>query len=114
MYELLDKFLEELDYMEQRFDFVKREEEEDSFYSIVLPYAERIDTLIADLKKYQTVITQKVNYFNESKFSLLISNLQDLSVECHFARTSRKLFNEKLKAVRYDLNQIKRNGEFND
>ncbi|MCY1596881.1 DUF1798 family protein [Staphylococcus pettenkoferi] len=114
MYVLINQFLDELQYMEQRFDTVKHKQEEDSFYSIVLPYAERIDALIADLKKYQNVITQKVNYFNESKFSLLISNLQDLSVECHFARTSRKLFNEKLKAVRYDLNQIKRNGEFND
>ncbi len=100
--------------MEQRFDSVKREQEEDSFYSVVLPYAERIDACIADFKKYQDEITQNVNYFNDYKFSLLISNLQDLSVECHFARTSRKLFNEKLKAVRYDLNQIKRNGEFND
>lgn len=37
--------------MEQRFDAVKHEQEEDSFYSIVLPYAERVDALIADLKR---------------------------------------------------------------
>ncbi|TRY16413.1 DUF1798 family protein, partial [Tessaracoccus rhinocerotis] len=40
------------------------------------------------------------------KFNLLISNIQSLSVECHFKRTSRKLFTEKIKSVQYDLKNI--------
>ncbi|MGV2418697.1 MAG UNVERIFIED_CONTAM: YppE family protein, partial [Staphylococcus saprophyticus] len=43
---------------------------------------------------------------------LLISNIESLSVECHFKRTSRKLFNEKVKAVQYDLSYIQRNEQF--
>ena len=46
---------------------------------------------------------------NQTKFDLLIENMKALSVECHFQRTSRKLFTEKLKATHYDLNYIKRN-----
>ena len=43
---------------------------------------------------------------NKPKLDLLIKNIEELSVECHFKRTSRKLFTEKIKAVQYDLNNI--------
>ena len=43
---------------------------------------------------------------NANKFDLLIKSYKELSVDCHFYRTSKKLFNEKLKAVNYDLNYI--------
>ena len=42
---------------------------------------------------------------NANKFDLLIKSYKELSVDCHFYRTS-KAFNEKLKAVNYDLNYI--------
>ncbi|PTF16899.1 DUF1798 domain-containing protein, partial [Staphylococcus devriesei] len=45
-------------------------------------------------------------YMNNKKFDLLINSLKELSVDCHFQRTSKKLFTEKLKAVNYDLNYI--------
>ena len=36
------------------------------------------------------------------KFNLLISNIQSLSVECHFKRRE-KAFHRKIKSVQYDL-----------
>ena len=38
-------------------------------------------------------------YMTPTKFNLLISNIQSLSVECHFKRTSRKLFTENQKCT---------------
>jgi len=42
----------------------------------------------------------------KEKFNLLTSNIHSLSVECHFQRTSKKLFTEMLKSVQYDLKNI--------
>ena len=39
---------------------------------------------------------------SQQKLDLLILNIQKLSVDCHFPRTS-KLFVEKLKSAQYDL-----------
>ena len=40
---------------------------------------------------------------SQQKLDILILNIQKLSVDCHFPRTSRKLFVEKLKSAQYDL-----------
>ena len=58
--------------------------------------------MLNEIKLHHEFIIE-VPYMNSRKFELLIANIEQLSVECHFKRTSRKLFIEKLKSVQYDL-----------
>ncbi len=58
--------------------------------------------MLNEIKLHREFIIE-VPYMNSRKFELLIANIEQLSVECHFKRTSRKLFIEKLKSVQYDL-----------
>ncbi|MEJ7495978.1 DUF1798 family protein, partial [Staphylococcus pasteuri] len=64
-----------------------------------------IDSQLKQLKTYEQSLID-TTYMNKPKLDLLIKNIEELSVECHFKRTSRKLFTEKIKAVQYDLNNI--------
>ncbi|WP_430501972.1 DUF1798 family protein [Escherichia coli] len=48
----------------------------------------------------------ETQYMTQQKLDILILNIQKLSVDCHFPRTSRKLFVEKLKSAQYDLKNI--------
>lgn len=91
--------------MHDKYELVKKNESDYDFYSEVMPFTKNIDKLLSELKTYESQIL-KLQYMNKRKFDLLISNVEALSVECHFKRTSRKLFTEKIKAVQYDLAYI--------
>ncbi|MBI5972498.1 DUF1798 family protein [Staphylococcus caledonicus] len=105
MYELINEMLLELYTIERRYNEVKVTNQDFDFYETVYPYAQRIDKKLQDLTKYKDEIIN-LPYMNSKKFDLLINTIKELSVDCHFQRTSRKLFTEKLKAVNYDLNYI--------
>ncbi|MCU5745502.1 YppE family protein [Staphylococcus sp. SQ8-PEA] len=104
---LIGDLSKELKVIEYCYVDVKTNQIDKEFYNDVVPYSKKIDRLCEQLSDYKSEISH-LPYMNEHKFKLLISNLKDLSVECHYAKTSRKLFTEKLKAVQYDLNYIKR------
>ena len=60
-----------------------------------------IDSKLNELNNYYHQIIN-TPYMTPLKFNLLISNIQSLSVECHFKRTSES-FSQKNKSVQYDL-----------
>ena len=59
-----------------------------------------IDSKLNELNNYYHQIIN-TPYMTPLKFNLLISNIQSLSVECHFKRTVS--FHRKIKSVQYDL-----------
>ncbi|CXY14037.1 Bacterial domain of uncharacterised function (DUF1798) [Staphylococcus aureus] len=87
------------------YENVKSQQQDHDFYQTVKPYTEHIDSMLNEIKLHREFIIE-VPYMNSRKFELLIANIEQLSVECHFKRTSRKLFIEKLKSVQYDLQNI--------
>ncbi|SCT04875.1 DUF1798 family protein [Staphylococcus caeli] len=108
MQQLLTQLLNDVSEMQQKFEYVKSSDTDYDFYSDVVPFTQQIDHQLSKFCSLETQILQ-LSYMNKQKFDLLVSNIESLSVECHFKRTSRKLFTEKLKAVQYDLSYILRN-----
>ena len=102
---LINDLINELHTIEDRYNIVKNSETNFDFYEVVYPYSQAIDTKLENLIKLKPQIIQ-LSYMNANKFDLLIKSYKELSVDCHFYRTSKKLFNEKLKSVNYDLNYI--------
>ncbi|UDI78266.1 DUF1798 family protein [Staphylococcus taiwanensis] len=108
MKRVIESLILELNTIEECFHKVKTINEDYDFYKVVVPYTQEID------KKLQSIIDNKSEiielvYMNDKKFDLLIKSYKELSVDCHFHKTSRKLFTEKLKAVNYDLKYIYQN-----
>ncbi|MEB7800233.1 YppE family protein [Staphylococcus xylosus] len=108
MQQIVTQLLNDVLLMQKRYESVKASGEDYDFYSTVVPFTTVIDQRLNTLLNRESQILQ-LQYMNKKKFDLLISNIESLSVECHFKRTSRKLFTEKLKAVQYDLSYIQRN-----
>lgn len=108
MQQIVTQLLNDVSLMQKRYESVKASREDYDFYSTVVPFTTEIDQRLNTLLNRESQILQ-LQYMNKKKFDLLISNIESLSVECHFKRTSRKLFTEKLKAVQYDLSYIQRN-----
>ncbi|MCU7556734.1 YppE family protein [Macrococcus capreoli] len=81
-----------------------------NFVIDVQPFTEKIDRHIEDLQQFHPAIIQ-LPLMNEQKLSLLILHLRELSVDCFFEKTSKKLFIDKFKAVNHDLNYILRQTE---
>lgn len=81
MNDVVESLIYEVSNMQQNFENVKSQQQDHDFYQTVKPYTEHIDSLLNEIKLH-------------------------LSVECHFKRTSRKLFIEKLKSGQYDLQNI--------
>ncbi|GAA6825371.1 DUF1798 family protein [Staphylococcus sp. 18_1_E_LY] len=106
MPQFIDDLINDVQLMQTRYEIAKEEGDYD-FYEVVKPFTTHIDNLITQIKAHKTEILS-LSYMNNQKFEILISNIETLSVECHFKRTSRKLFMEKLKAVQYDLGYIQR------
>lgn len=107
MQQLITQLLNDVQLMQDRYESVKSKDIDYDFYKDVVPFTSYIDNLLETLSTFEPKILQ-LSYMNKIKFDLLISNIESLSVECHFKRTSRKLFTEKVKAVQYDLSYIQR------
>ncbi len=105
MNDVVESLIYEVNNMQQNFENVKSQQQDHDFYQTVKPYTEHIDSLLNEIKLHREFIIE-VPYMNSRKFELLIANIEQLSVECHFKRTSRKLFIEKLKSFQYDLQNI--------
>lgn len=105
MQDLIEQLISDITKMTHHFEKVKSSGIDDDFYKVVKPYTRSIDRKLDELNIYYNQII-KTPYMTPSKYDLLISNIQSLSVECHFNRTSRKLFTEKVKSVQYDLKNI--------
>ncbi|WP_345773039.1 DUF1798 family protein [Mammaliicoccus sp. P-M59] len=101
---MIQELLNKLNNMLDIFQHAKDDHEYD-FYKDVVSFVEQVDVLLDKLAVHQDAVL-KLQYMNEQKFQLLISNYKELSVECHYKRTSKKLFFEKHKAVQHDLNYI--------
>ena len=101
----INDLLNELETIEERFNNVKVSQNDYDFYNVVYPYTQKIDAKLESIIKLKSQIIQ-LSYMNANKFDLLIKSYKELSVDCHFHRTSKKLFTEKVKAVNYDLKYI--------
>ncbi|UEX89165.1 DUF1798 family protein [Staphylococcus ratti] len=80
------------------------------FDTEIKPFINDVDVIISKFKTYQAKIIQ-LPYFNEQKFHQLIKLIEETSIECHYATTSTKIFNEKEKVITHDLNYIKQMSE---
>ncbi|KKD23052.1 hypothetical protein XA22_10610 [Staphylococcus cohnii subsp. cohnii] len=107
MQQLITQLLNDVQNMQNRYETVKSKDIDYDFYKDVVPFTSYIDNLLETFSTFEPKIL-RLSYMNKKKFDLLISNIESLSVECHFKRTSRKLFTEKVKAVQYDLSYIQR------
>lgn len=105
MNDIIESLIYEVNNMQQNFENVKSQQQDHDFHQTVKPYTVHIDNLLNEMKLQREIIID-IPYMNARKFELLIANVEQLSVECHFKRTSRKLFIEKLKSVHYDLKNI--------
>nr|WP_263313273.1 YppE family protein [Mammaliicoccus sp. Marseille-Q6498] len=103
---MLQELIDKLTEMQQIFKNAKDDHEYD-FYKDVVPFVEEVDHLLEAFTVHQASIL-KLQYMNQQKYELLIDNYKELSVECHYKRTSKKIFLEKHKAVQHDLNYILR------
>lgn len=108
MPQFIQQLINDVQHMEEQYKSAKAGELFD-FYEVVKPFTDKVDQHVAVLKSHEPDILV-LPYMNKMKFNILVSNIEELSVECHFKRTSRKLFTEKLKAVHYDLSYIQDNG----
>lgn len=95
--------------IQHRFTLAKSGQNFD-FYEDIKPFVHQVDQIITSLKQNQSKIT-KLPYYNEYKLQQLIKLLEEVSVECHYSSTSRKLFLEKMKVIHHDLTYIKEKGE---
>ncbi|RIN77289.1 DUF1798 family protein [Staphylococcus simulans] len=105
MYTIISTLLEQTFIMKQRYEEA-REGKAYEFKDDVMPFAYYIDELLNQLDGHAENIVA-LPYMNQLKYQMLKENLERLSVECHYASASRKLFMDKLKSVNYDLNYIK-------
>ncbi|SNV71801.1 Bacterial domain of uncharacterised function (DUF1798) [Staphylococcus simiae] len=105
MKSIVEQLILEINDMQQTYEHVKTNQCDHDFYQIVQPYASKIDRLLNQFQTYKLQII-RMPYMNDKKFDLLMKHIEELSVECHFQRTSRKLFMEKIKSVHYDLQTI--------
>ncbi|WP_315295011.1 DUF1798 family protein [Mammaliicoccus lentus] len=101
---MIETLLNKLTEMQEIFSNAKNDHEYD-FYKDVVPFVEYVDECLEQFIQHKNRILQ-LQYMNEQKFELLIDNYKELSVECHYKRTSKKLFLEKHKAVQHDLKYI--------
>ncbi|UXR66383.1 YppE family protein [Staphylococcus pasteuri] len=105
MLDIIKNLILEVNHMGQKYERVREKEEDEYFHKVIEPYVRNIDTQLNQLRNYEQSLVN-TTYMNKKKVDLLFKNIEELSVECHFKRTSRKLFTEKIKAVQYDLNNI--------
>ncbi|RTX83838.1 Bacterial domain of uncharacterised function (DUF1798) [Staphylococcus piscifermentans] len=105
MYTIIQQLIRYTQAMKERYQHA-REGTQYSFDQDVVPFTKEIDNLISQLNGNAEYVIA-LPYMNKKKYHILIQNLETLSVECHYAKTSRKIFMEKLKSVKYDLKNIK-------
>mgnify|MGYP002713781058 FL=1 len=105
MYTLINEILKELQYMASSYNEIKLTQSEKPFHRDVVPYVKKIDDLTEELSHYHDELIQ-FPYMNKEKLEILVKHIKELSVECHYNKTSKKLFNEKLKSVNYDLTNL--------
>lgn len=78
-----------------------------NFVLHVQPFTERVDSHLNEFTRFEEKILS-LPLMNEKKLSLLILYIKELSVECFFEKTSKKIFLDKYKAVNHDLHYINR------
>ncbi|RXK19254.1 DUF1798 family protein [Macrococcus sp. DPC7161] len=88
--------------------FIKAKEgNQFDFYLIINPFTKKVDQHIESLLIFQKEIIA-LPLMNPMKLHLLIAHLKELSVECFYEKTSKKLFLDKFKAVQHDLKYLER------
>lgn len=104
--ECIKDLIEDLKFIDDNFQKAK-DGNQFEFYSIIQPFTKRVDQHIESLSKFQNEVIA-LPLMNPLKWSLLIAHLKELSVECFFEKTSKKIFLDKFKAVQHDLKYIER------
>ncbi|WP_165980645.1 DUF1798 family protein [Macrococcus carouselicus] len=78
-----------------------------NFVIDIQPFTEHVDAHLTDLKMNEDQVVA-LPLMNELKLKLLIQHMRELSVECFFDKTSKKVFLDKYKAVQHDLHYLER------
>ncbi|MCD8905549.1 YppE family protein [Staphylococcus chromogenes] len=80
------------------------------FHDEIEPFVHHVDEMMLYLHDKQSQICA-LPYFNDHKLQQLIKLIEEVSVECHYPSTSKKLFLEKMKVIHHDLTYIQQKGE---
>ncbi|MCE4957044.1 DUF1798 family protein [Macrococcoides caseolyticum] len=106
LHNCIKSLITELQLIENYFERSKKGE----YFNFVLdvqPFTERVDNNLMGLEQFTSEILS-LPLMNEKKLLLLKQHLRELSVDCFFEKTSKKLFIDKYKAVQHDLTYIYR------
>lgn len=98
--------IENMQQIEQYFQKAKNGEQF-NFVIDVQPFTEQVDANLNQLNIFKDEILS-LPLMNEKKLTLLMLYIRELSVDCFFDKTSKKLFIDKFKAVNHDLQYINR------
>jgi len=78
-----------------------------NFVLDIQPFTEHVDFHLSQLDEIKAHILD-LSLMNDLKYKLLVLYLRELSVECFFDKTSKKVFLDKFKAVQHDLHYLER------
>lgn len=104
MDKMIHLLLEDLTKIKHRYQQA-REGKVFNFEEDIQPFIETIDKHLDLLKQHRTSILNQP-YETATKFSQLISLIEEISVSCHYAKTSKKIFVEQSKTVYNHLNDL--------
>lgn len=102
----IKSLIENMQQIDQYFRSAKNGE----LYNFVIdvqPFTEQVDANLNQLNNFKDEILS-LPLMNEKKLSLMILYIRELSVDCFFDKTSKKIFIDKFKAVNHDLQYINR------
>lgn len=106
LHECIDFLIKDLEKINAYYQAAK-DGREFNFVIDIQPFTENIDSHLYELITYRGKITQ-FKLMNDMKLDLLVQHMRELSVECFFEKTSRKVFFDKYKAVQHDLHYMAR------
>ena len=104
--ECIKDLIEDLQNIEDYYHKAKEGVQFD-FYAMIQPFTKKVDQHIDSLSTFQKEIIA-LPLMNPMKLHLLIAHIKELSVECFYEKTSKKLFLDKFKAVQHDLKYLER------
>ncbi|GGB05776.1 hypothetical protein GCM10007190_12260 [Macrococcus hajekii] len=102
----IESLIDDIKKIEAYYD-AARTGREFNFVLDIQPFTEQVDAHLSELMTHKTEIL-KLPLMNELKMKLFILHIRELSVECFFEKTSKKVFIDKLKAVQHDLHYLER------
>ncbi|AVP37060.1 DUF1798 family protein [Staphylococcus felis] len=76
------------------------------FDNEIKPFVQRVDHHMSEFKRYEHEVLG-IQYFNQKHFNNLIQLIEDLSITCHYPKTSLKIFMNQYKTVQHHIQMLR-------